>query len=1422
MYKKISNFIKLYFIALLVAFNSGIAFASDISALNFYGDLIGKVIPDGTVVNSENEVIGRMNADGYVIDTKGGIIGGIVPQGIAISNTNIKLGKVNNDGTVTGQNDVLVGKVLPNGIVVDDNYEILGSVIAPGLVYNDLGIIVGRVSGDGVFYNLSGVSSGFVAANGFVFGTDKDNKLELVGKLISAKIVTSFIGDMLGGVTPDGKVTDLKKQVIGKIHANGYVYDSNGKIIGSLVKSGYAFDFNGNYMGVISYNGHVVSNATTVGYAIDSDRVIDKKGDVVGFSIPFDATANTKDGRMLGYIIPGGEIIKGRDIIGKVNASADVVDSSGKKIGSINGNGPIFDFQGKIRANVSVNGVVTTLDGIPKGYIEKNIAYNYDGNEEGRILSSMLIFDNTNQYIGVSGINSFIEQKDKKYTISPYGYVFDSKGDSVGHCIYNAGIYTPEGNILANTTVNAQTNKASLNKVGRLDSTGNFIDENNQILGRIIKDRYATNFMGESIGLLNQTNIIINEKNERIAKILPIGAVVELNGNIKYDNSAKNSSLNMSINGDYIGLTLSDGSVVKENQTVGRVVSNGYIIDNMGALYGATIPYATAVTSSCIPLGVVSSDGSVRNSKNAFIGRVLPNGQVIGDDDEIIGYIIEPSSVIGETGNIIGTENSHGVVLNYKEEKLGCQDAYGLVRNAQNEIIGRKSTYATIMNYDNKIIGYTNINGKAIDASGAEFAVYDVNGDVKSNNGDVLGLLFNYKFAFDENNIYIGRINSQGDIISDNGDNLGEVKYTGEVITNDGKKGYALYDLYAYNNDGNTVGYITKNGKVYSFNGNNLGSISNGFVIDKRKNILARGNRDYYIRNNQNKAIGHLKLDGSVVNNKNIKLGVLSSKTGEIIDDKNNVIGNAHYLQYYTDKEGIADVTEEIESITEETTKEDKASNESKKEQVKKIDKTTSEKVESAPVKEDDRKKINTKLKHKIIGIAITPGGKYIGDIYQNRQVVDEEGNVVARANNNGEVIDENGNVVGVIQKVKEPESDKKDNNWWKKIAEGTTVSAWRNDNNITNVGPGGGVGPGGRYNPQRAAILNQLHQDRRQSLSGSVISSNYSAEQYTGWQDDWGINKQISTLRVDMSNVITADKPIPAVLARSLVSIGGAPITAIVERNIYGDQGRNVIIPAGSRVIGGLQEVDTNSRFDGTTGGVKIEITWDRIIRPDGISFMIGSSTTGDAQGRGGGALGYVDEQLVKKYTLPLVGTMVTSAITYMMAADEESTGEVENSKQQAASDARQMFMEKMDEILQEIIEKKKEIEPVTYVPAGTRIIIYPMVDLWLRSTKNIEKGEGAEPLVGSSSQLVTSTGSEESGPTNVSSNQSQSTVNGNSQNASAGTNNPPLVSNDGSQPQGQQQVVRRALPPPSADGSNIIMPEEDEDDSGEIDLSF
>lgn len=69
-----------------------------------------------------------------------------------------------------------------------------------------------------------------------------------------------------------------------------------------------------------------------------------------------------------------------------------------------------------------------------------------------------------------------------------------------------------------------------------------------------------------------------------------------------------------------------------------------------------------------------------------------------------------------------------------------------------------------------------------------------------------------------------------------------------------------------------------------------------------------------------------------------------------------------------------------------------------------------------------------------------------------------------------------------------------------------------------------------------------------------------------------------ISSWRVDMSEMILADKPIPAVIARSIDSTHPTPITAFVERNVYAEEGRNVLIPAGSRVIGSLGGVTATS----------------------------------------------------------------------------------------------------------------------------------------------------------------------------------------------------------------------------------------------------
>ena len=89
---------------------------------------------------------------------------------------------------------------------------------------------------------------------------------------------------------------------------------------------------------------------------------------------------------------------------------------------------------------------------------------------------------------------------------------------------------------------------------------------------------------------------------------------------------------------------------------------------------------------------------------------------------------------------------------------------------------------------------------------------------------------------------------------------------------------------------------------------------------------------------------------------------------------------------------------------------------------------------------------------------------------------------------------------------------------------------------------------------------------ERRQGMYVGKISSSIRKEAFDGYQKDWqeqGIDKVISSWRVDMSEMILADKPIPAVIARSIDTQNPVPITAFVERNVYAEDGRNIVIPA-------------------------------------------------------------------------------------------------------------------------------------------------------------------------------------------------------------------------------------------------------------------
>lgn len=85
----------------------------------------------------------------------------------------------------------------------------------------------------------------------------------------------------------------------------------------------------------------------------------------------------------------------------------------------------------------------------------------------------------------------------------------------------------------------------------------------------------------------------------------------------------------------------------------------------------------------------------------------------------------------------------------------------------------------------------------------------------------------------------------------------------------------------------------------------------------------------------------------------------------------------------------------------------------------------------------------------------------------------------------------------------------------------------------------------------------------------------------------------------------------IPAVLETAFNSTRAGFARALVQRDVRGFDGKRVLIPRGSRLIG-------EYRADTTQGQNRALIAWTRLIRPDGVTIAIGSPAT-DPVGTGG-----------------------------------------------------------------------------------------------------------------------------------------------------------------------------------------------------------
>jgi type IV secretion system protein VirB10 len=123
--------------------------------------------------------------------------------------------------------------------------------------------------------------------------------------------------------------------------------------------------------------------------------------------------------------------------------------------------------------------------------------------------------------------------------------------------------------------------------------------------------------------------------------------------------------------------------------------------------------------------------------------------------------------------------------------------------------------------------------------------------------------------------------------------------------------------------------------------------------------------------------------------------------------------------------------------------------------------------------------------------------------------------------------------------------------------------------------------------------------------------SGGTSNEQFAAHVSEAPPEPAVASQMGNLGTIITQGATIPAVLETAINSDLPGYTRAIVSRDVLGFDGKNILIPRGSRVIGQYRNAMSQ-------GQSRVFIIWTRIIRPDGVTVQIGSPGD-DALGRGG-----------------------------------------------------------------------------------------------------------------------------------------------------------------------------------------------------------
>ena len=222
------------------------------------------------------------------------------------------------------------------------------------------------------------------------------------------------------------------------------------------------------------------------------------------------------------------------------------------------------------------------------------------------------------------------------------------------------------------------------------------------------------------------------------------------------------------------------------------------------------------------------------------------------------------------------------------------------------------------------------------------------------------------------------------------------------------------------------------------------------------------------------------------------------------------------------------------------------------------------------------------------------------------------------------------------------------------------------------------------------------------------------------------GVDVAHATKNERIDALVAQGTMIRGVLETAVQSDLPGMVRAVVSENVWSFDGRRILIPSGSRLVGEYKSGIAQ-------GQTRVFIVWTRLLRSDGVSVQLGSNGA-DELGRAGNA-GFVDNHYVERLGSAILLSVVGGAAQFLSAYGQNSannagtvttttdpvTGIVTQTQSgaqnqltlQAREIAAQNVSQTLTNIAQEALRNSINIPPTIHLDQGSRILVFVRRDL-------------------------------------------------------------------------------------------------------------